>query len=69
MIIVLVGKTASGKTTVANELCKNHGYKRIITYTTRPMRENEIQDVDYHFISDEQFNEMVENNEFTEYKR
>ena len=69
MIIVLVGKTASGKTTVANELCKNHGYKRIITYTTRPMRENEVQDVDYHFISDEQFNKMVENNEFTEYKR
>ena len=70
MIIVLVGKTASGKTTVANELCnKHHGYKRIITYTTRPMRENETQDVDYHFISDEQFNKMVENNEFTEYKR
>ena len=69
MIIVLVGKTASGKTTVANELCKNHHYKRIITYTTRPMRENEVQDVDYHFISDEQFNKMVENNEFTEYKR
>ena len=69
MIIVLVGKTASGKTTIANELCKNHGYKRIITYTTRPMRVNEVQDVDYHFISDEQFNEMVKNNEFTEYKR
>ena len=69
MIVVLVGKTASGKTTVANELCKHHGYKKIITYTTRPMRENEVQDVDYHFISDEQFNKMVENNEFTEYKR
>ena len=69
MIVVLVGKTASGKTTIANELCKHHGYKRIITYTTRPMRENEVQDVDYHFISDEQFNKMVENNEFTEYKR
>ncbi len=69
MIVVLIGKTTSGKTTVANELCKNHGYKRIITYTTRPMRENEVQDVDYHFISDEQFNKMVENNEFTEYKR
>ena len=68
MIVVLVGKTASGKTTVANELCKHHGYKRIVTYTTRPMRENEVQDVDYHFISDEQFNKMVENNEFTEYK-
>ena len=69
MIVVLVGKTASGKTTIANELCKHHGYERIITYTTRPMRENEVQDVDYHFISDKQFNKMVENNEFTEYKR
>ena len=69
MIVVLVGKTASGKTTIANELCKHHGYKRIVTYTTRPMRENEVQDVDYHFISDEQFNEMIKNNEFTEFKR
>lgn len=68
MIIVLVGKTVSGKTTVANELCK-HGYERIITYTTRPMRENEKQDIDYHFISNEQFNRMIKNNEFTEYKR
>lgn len=68
MIVVLVGKTASGKTTVANELCK-HGYKKIVTYTTRPMRKNEKQDVDYHFISDEQFNRMIKNNEFTEYKR
>lgn len=68
MIVVLVGKTASGKTTVANELCK-HGYKKIVTYTTRPMRENEKQDVDYHFISNEQFNRMIKNNEFTEYKR
>lgn len=67
MIVVLVGKTASGKTTVANELCK-HGYERIITYTTRPRRENEKQDVDYHFISNEQFNKMAKNNEFTEYK-
>ena len=69
MIIVLVGKTASGKTTIANELCKHHGYKRIVTYTTRPMRENEMQDVDYHFISNKQFNKMIENGEFTEYKR
>lgn len=69
MIIVLVGKTASGKTSVANRLCRNKRFKRIITYTTRPMRDNEQQDVDYHFISDEQFNKMVENNEFTEYKR
>ena len=69
MCLIIVGKTCSGKDSIVKRLCKDYGFEKIITYTTRPMRKNEVQDVDYHFISDEQFNKMVENNEFTEYKR
>ena len=44
----------SGKTTVERELTAR-GYRRIVTYTTRPMRRDETQGVDYHFISEEEF--------------
>lgn len=51
MILVLCGKTGTGKTTVAKKLEKR-GYERIVTYTTRPKRERlEVEGVDYHFLS------------------
>lgn len=68
MITVIVGKSGSGKNTVAEHLCKNEGYKRIVTYTTRPMRDREVQDRDYHFISDEEFDGMIKDGRFAEYK-
>lgn len=67
-ICVLIGKTASGKDTLARYMCENLGYERIVTYTTRPMREREVQNKSYHFISPDRFDRMVENNEFAEYK-
>lgn len=47
---VLVGRSSSGKDTIARELI-NKGYKRIISHTTRPMRVNESHGVDYWFES------------------
>lgn len=43
------------------------GLNKSITYTTRPKREGEVDGDVYHFISNEKFNEMIENNEFYEY--
>ena len=40
MIYVLLGKTASGKDTIASKLSKK-GLKRVVTYTTRPPRKGE----------------------------
>lgn len=70
MIVVLVGRTASGKSSIADSLCESDKhYHKIVTYTTRPMREGEKQDVDYHFISDNEFEQMKLNKQFTEYKQ
>ena len=41
-LIIIAGKSGSGKDAVVNELCRR-GYKRIKTYTTRPMRQHESQ--------------------------
>lgn len=52
--IVLVGHIASGKTSIARAL-ENKGYRRIITYTTRPPKKGEVDGVDYHFITETDF--------------
>ena len=67
MITVIVGKTASGKTTVLNELVKK-GYERIITYTTRPPRKGEKQKKTYNFISEEEFLKKIQDGFFAEYE-
>ena len=67
-MLAVMGKTASGKTFVREELVKKHDYKRIITYTTRPMRKNEKQDVTYHFISTDEFLEKINRGFFAEWK-
>lgn len=65
-MIILIGKTCSGKDTILNKLVKNYGYSKLITYTTRPKRKGEIQDKTYHFISDEEFLKKKENGDFLE---
>lgn len=65
-VLILLGKMCSGKTTLANAL-SSYGYKRIVTYTTRPMREGEVNHVDYHFVSDKEFKDMIDNDLLAEY--
>lgn len=54
-MIVLVGKTASGKTAILSELIRITDMKRVVTYTTRHMRPGETNGVEYHFITKEEF--------------
>lgn len=65
-MIIFVGASASGKTELAKLLFNTYGYLKIITTTTRPMRTNERQGIDYHFLSKEEFLEMQERNAFVE---
>lgn len=69
MILILMGKTASGKDSVAKELCRNYQLVKIITYTTRPPRHGETDGVDYHFISRSDFQNKIKHNFFVEWKR
>lgn len=56
-LIMLIGPSASGKDTLAKELYKQLGEKghRVILDTTRPPRAKENNNIDYHFLSEEEF--------------
>ena len=63
--IMLVGKAACGKDFLSNWLI-NKGLKKAVSYTTRPMRDGEVNGIDYHFISEQDFLKMDMNGEFYE---
>lgn len=65
-MIVLVGESCSGKTSLQDYMCSKYGFKRIVTYTTRPKRDNETNGVDYNFISEEAFEKMKNSGAFAE---
>ena len=66
-MILLVGASASGKTEIAKCLAKKYHITKAITHTTRPMREGERQDVDYHFVDETKFLDMLEKDLFVEH--
>lgn len=57
---ILVGPTASGKNYMRNKL-SNKGFSFDVSYATRPMRKGEIDGIDYNFITDEEFDEKLNN--------
>lgn len=56
-MIILIGESGSGKTSILNELIKR-GYKKATNHTTRPIREDEVENPEYVFVSKEEFNRM-----------
>lgn len=65
-MIVLVGESASGKSSIERYLVENCGYNKIVSYTTRQPREGEVDGVDYHFITKSQFRRLKEQDFFAE---
>ena len=58
-MVCVIGKTCCGKDSLVNKLISLHGYKKLISYTTRPMRKGEKQDITYHFIDQEEFQKKI----------
>lgn len=65
-IVALVGMSGSGKDYILRELCQSNDYHEIISNTTRPIRENEQDGVNYHFLSEKEFMQKKHNGEMLE---
>lgn len=66
-IIVLLGASATGKDTVAKHISEKYNIPMAISYTTRPMRSNETQGIEYYFISDDEMHKKFKNGEVIEH--
>lgn len=67
-IFVLVGESGSGKDTIAREVL-NSNLSRVVTTTTRQIRYNESEGIDYYFITEDEFKLKIENDEFIEFNK
>ena len=59
-----MGASASGKSTLENQLLESDDVCRIISTTTRDMRSGEVADVNYHFITFREFIELDNDDQF-----
>lgn len=68
-LIVLAAPSGAGKTTIAHRLLKEFPMMRFsISATTRPKRPKEQDSIDYYFMTKDEFQQKIENNELAEYE-
>lgn len=69
-LIIITSPSGGGKGTLITELMKRGvGIGYSVSYTTRPMRSGETDGQDYSFITEEEFEHRIANNDFLEYAR
>ena len=68
MLLILSGVAGSGKDTIKKELIKRmENVESLPSYTSRPQRPGDINGQTYCFVTKEEFEKMLENDEFYEY--
>ena len=68
-MIILSSPSGAGKTTLVKKISKEKKYKISISHTTREPRQDEVNGVDYFFISQKNFQELIKSNAFLEYAK
>ena len=69
VMIVLSSPSGAGKTTLVNLLSKLENFEISISHTTRQPRSNERPNKDYYFVTEENFQRLIRNDEFLEYAK
>ena len=70
VLFILSSPSGVGKTTLTKKIQqKYNNFKISVSHTTRPPRSNEIDGVDYFFVSDEKFKKLITENSFYEFAK
>jgi len=68
LILVISAPAGAGKTTLCKRLLQAFpSFTYSVSFTTRPPRKNEIEGVDYYFVSREEFEKMIKKEAFLEW--
>ena len=70
IMIILSSPSGVGKTTLTKKIQQKYqSFKISVSHTTRQPRSNEVDGVDYHFVSQEKFEELINEKKFYEYAK
>ena len=70
IMVILSSPSGAGKTTLTKKLQqKYNNFKISVSHTTRPPRSNEVDGVDYNFITKKKFEDLIKDKEFYEYAK
>ena len=69
IMIILSSPSGAGKTTLVKLLSRLDNFHISISHTTRQPRPNEINEKDYFFVKENEFNRLIKNQEFLEYAK
>lgn len=58
-LVILIGKSGSGKDTILKEVLKHKDFNPVVSMTTRPPREGEIDGKDYIFVDSDTFTKYL----------
>lgn len=67
-LYLLIGASGSGKSSIERKLVSNYGLKKVLSYTTRPVRDDDPNDVFTHtFVTKEEFDKLENRVAYTKY--
>ena len=70
IMVILSSPSGAGKTTIAKKIQQKYQtFKISVSHTTRKPRPNEIDGVDYYFISHDKFKQLINEDKFYEYAK
>tara|TARA_B100000780_G_scaffold271020_1_gene231482 strand:+ start:280 stop:852 length:573 start_codon:yes stop_codon:yes gene_type:complete len=70
IMVILSSPSGAGKTTLTKKIQQKYqNFKISVSHTTRKPRSNEVEGVDYFFVTHEEFKKKITNNEFYEHAR
>ena len=69
MIYIITGPSGVGKNTIIEAMSTDLDFYFSVSHTTRPQREGEVNGKDYHFVTEEEFKSLVDENLMIEYEQ
>ena len=69
MIYIITGPSGVGKNTIIEAMSTDLDFYFSVSHTTRPQREGEVDGKDYHFVTEEEFKSLVDENLMIEYEQ
>ena len=70
IMVILSSPSGVGKTTLTKKIQQKYeNFKISVSHTTRSPRSNEVDGVDYHFVSKKEFERLINKKKFYEYAK